>query len=323
MEFSMKTLSRFSCSNCQIVTFIAITICLSVFLPVVAQAATLYVDNSFVAPAPPRFDTIQGAVDAADPGDHILVAEGEYAGAYVDVEVRITGAGPDTVINAGNWRWNHGFSVRPEADGTEISHFAIQGLNRGIYIYKADNVEVENLTISDCPYGVFGNRSDKLKAVGLLITDTYQAIRIQNSDGAEIVDNFIVGVVMPPVDSAHADVILLFNANHCEVKGNDIYYVGEGVGGFKEEWYFGIAMLASGATVSYNEIEHNVVEVRVSDPMDGTYLRVAGFGMFEPGTTEPPLTRFNKVENNDFSRSTPPMEIHERLVDWNKFEDNE
>ena len=107
--------------------FMRITINLILMLALVSTPAVAA--NLFV---PTEYGTIQDAVDAAFPGDRILVAAGEYVGAAIDIPVTILGVGDATVIvhgpnrPAGSIWFQNGFRLTAGADGTKIGHLKIK-----------------------------------------------------------------------------------------------------------------------------------------------------------------------------------------------------
>ena len=96
-----------------------ITIKLIIMLGIVSTPAVA--ENLFV---PTQFGTIQAAVDAASPGDRILVAAGLHDGAAINKRVKIVGEGDQTVIINGPTEasfppsfFQNGFLLDPGADG--------------------------------------------------------------------------------------------------------------------------------------------------------------------------------------------------------------
>ncbi len=100
--------------------------CLSLSTAVVISslAPLAWADNITV---PGDFPTIQEAIDAASPGDRILVAAGNHAGASIDKRVRISGVGDETVITDGPifGVFHDAFRLFPGADKSEISDLKI------------------------------------------------------------------------------------------------------------------------------------------------------------------------------------------------------
>ena len=116
-----------------------------------------------------RYQTIQAAVNAAAPGDYILVGPGDYhedadetgpygnpaegamGGVYIDKpDITLRGMNRDTVIVDGTLAGSTPCSASPSAQnfGRVVNGKAV-GRN-GILVWKASNVTIENLTV--CNY---------------------------------------------------------------------------------------------------------------------------------------------------------------------------
>ena len=118
---------------------------------------------------PQDFPTIQSALDAASPGDTILVAEGRWCGAIVRKAVNLVGVDDDTTIiacanNAGPANLKRGLLMQAAASGATVSHFVFDGAgfsdsNRtplGIGI--GSNLNANNITVEHNRFlgGLFG-----------------------------------------------------------------------------------------------------------------------------------------------------------------------
>jgi nitrous oxidase accessory protein NosD len=102
-----------------------------------------------------RFETIQEAIDAASPGQHIDVSPGVYSESLsVFKQLYLIGENEsDTVIEGGS-----AFAVvdfKPDADGSEIRGFTIKDcFNHGIYCERIRLV-VENCILRGNNYGIY------------------------------------------------------------------------------------------------------------------------------------------------------------------------
>jgi len=81
---------------------------------------------------PQDFPTIQAAIDAASPGDTILVAEGRWCGAFVRKPVNLIGSDDDTTIiscptNFGPADQKRGFLMQTAGSGSSVRHFTFDG----------------------------------------------------------------------------------------------------------------------------------------------------------------------------------------------------
>jgi hypothetical protein len=111
---------------------------------------------------PGHFTSIQAAVDAARPGDWILIAPGDYheqgstvAGVWVTTpSIHLRGMNRNHVIVDGT---NHGASQCSAA----VVDQNLTGRN-GIEIYKASGVTVENLTVCNFLGDAYGNLGNQI-----------------------------------------------------------------------------------------------------------------------------------------------------------------
>jgi hypothetical protein len=134
---------------------VALVVLCVLALAVCVSAKTIHV--------PRNYATIQGAIDAANPGDKIMVAKGEWYGATVGKRVEIKGE-RGAVINDGPLHPGYGllmgFSLRPGASGTKISDLAFLGdgtpdmIALAIVSMRVDNVTVEHNTLIMCNQGI-------------------------------------------------------------------------------------------------------------------------------------------------------------------------
>jgi hypothetical protein len=115
---------------------------------------------------PRDYATIQEAVDAADPGDTIRVAPGEYAGATITKRLELRGSNAGTRIVSGVWfqggaALDTSFFIEPEAAGTVISHFVLVNGDFphvfGVFARATDNVTLSHLTILNSWQGITNN----------------------------------------------------------------------------------------------------------------------------------------------------------------------
>ena len=87
---------------------------------------------------------LQSAIDAASPGDTLLVAPGVYGGITVSKSLNLEGQG--AVIAAGD----RDACVRVLADGVKISGFVVRNGFYGISLDGVENCEVSNNTVIHC-----------------------------------------------------------------------------------------------------------------------------------------------------------------------------
>jgi hypothetical protein len=118
---------------------------------------------------PQEFPTIQAAIDAANPGDTILVAEGRWCGAIVRKTVNLVGGDDDSTIiacanNAGPANLKRGLSMQAAASGSSVRHFTFDGAGYSdanttpIAIAIGSNLNANNITVEHNRFvgGLFG-----------------------------------------------------------------------------------------------------------------------------------------------------------------------
>ncbi|HTZ09114.1 MAG TPA: hypothetical protein VMB72_08580 [Acidimicrobiales bacterium] len=140
-----------------------------------AAPEVLYVGtfDGITTPASQTFSTIQGAVNAATPGDWILIApgdyhesddsgistgnaitaEGWYGGVVIDTkDIHLRGMNRNSVIVDGTLDNGDNVGVPCSSNGDDQNF--LDGLGRnGILVWKADDVSIDNLTVCNFQAG--------------------------------------------------------------------------------------------------------------------------------------------------------------------------
>jgi hypothetical protein len=149
---------------------VLITTALGLAVPALAQTAgprSLLVCNGSTAPCPaipraagPYYRTVQAAVDAAQPGDWILIYPGVYhekskewptAGVWIDKpDLHIRGLDRGRVIIDGS----NGTAAHPCPSAAAEQDFTARD---GIVVFKASGVTIQNLTVCDYLSGPSGH----------------------------------------------------------------------------------------------------------------------------------------------------------------------
>src|SRR5688572_4224360 len=110
--------------------------------------------DTLVVPSEP-YPTLQAAVDAAIPGDTIVLQAGVYpAGADIGSknDLRILCKGGPEIDGAGS---GNGIDIT-NCDGIEISGITLRNLNNGIYVFESTDVRVSRVNLIDVNYEAFG-----------------------------------------------------------------------------------------------------------------------------------------------------------------------
>ncbi|UCD52896.1 MAG: right-handed parallel beta-helix repeat-containing protein, partial [Phycisphaerales bacterium] len=138
---------------------------------------------------PQQFTTIQGAVDAALPGETVIVSEGSYP-EYVTVDkpLSLRGLGAPTVGRAGST------VLRLTADGCTVEGFVITGANLGISVESSNNT-IRGNSITSNQSGVYlSSNSDHNTLTDNEIQDNVShGVSIYYSGHNTLTDNHISG----------------------------------------------------------------------------------------------------------------------------------
>lgn len=261
-----------------------------------AVAANLFV--------PSQFGTIQAAVDAASPGDRILVAAGPHAGAVIDKWVKISGVGDATLINDGPifGPFHDAFRLFPGADKTEISDLKIE-LSGAVGLQR---------------FGIFAGPSGDPTAIRVAVhnvtfANLNTAISIQNTSGWRITDNIIDGLREHP-NALLSTGITVSGSGNCLVANNTIIHNSAGTSG---KIYIGINLSASAATgqTENNKVVNNTISVVAAPAFDSDIELFNGTVATCDGPT--PISVFdNKVIQNhaENPRLTPSCLIDHNVI---------
>ena len=253
--------------------------------------------NLFV---PGEYATIQEAVDAASPGDHIHVAAGNFAGAIIDKQLKISGVGDQTVITdapvSGVFR--NAFRLISGADMTEISDLSITlsaapgNLSRtGIFggslgaAVVATNVDVRNITFVGLNRGIF----------------------IRNTSGWRVTDNIFDGLRESTLGSFLSFGIGLSGSGDSLIANNTIFHDNAAS---SNKVYVGINL--TGPTEN-NRVTGNTASVDAAGA-----LKSSDIELFDPSAScagpMPALVIDNKIVDNDADVVLTPL----CLIDFNE-----
>lgn len=187
-----------------------------------AKATTLYVGGA----GPGNFTTIQGAIDAANPGDKVFVYNGTYReNVEIDKALTLTGENKDMTV----------------IDGDR---------GRSVILISADWVNISGFTVTELSSSEAGVRMESVRKCRLSdsnVSGNRQGVYVHNSSDITIADN---------TASANAFVgIRLYETHNSKVSGNRVS---------NAKW--GIAIFHShDNVVAANTIWNNSVEIFVHE----------------------------------------------------------
>ena len=207
-----------------ILTITVIPIIIDIVPP--AEAPTIYVDDDNTGPedgsqANP-WNTIQEAVDAAQPGDTVFVSNGTYyEDVYIDKTINLTGISRDnTTINASNI----GIFVE-NADYVNITGFPIEnGSSAGIRLMPSNDSLISNNRVERNNYGIqtFYSNHTTIKDNIASNNSDYYGIYIFQSTNITVNNNYCrnnnaAGIwIQSSFDS-------IINGNNCSYNSHGIY----------------------------------------------------------------------------------------------------
>jgi nitrous oxidase accessory protein len=166
---------------------------------------------------PYDYTTIQEAVDAADPGDTILVHTGTYnEHVVVDKELVLEAVDQDVVVEGGST----GTIINITSSHVVIKGFTIQNAggdwnqrDSGVCIKSVESCHLESNHIENCRLGVYLWQASHIEAVKNTLTGNIEGLRLDGSSGNTINYNTI----------AENDWNLVLSSSHQNhVKGNHV-----------------------------------------------------------------------------------------------------
>ena len=201
--------------------------------PVKAQPRTWTVDDDGRA----DFDTIQGAINAANPEDTIYVYNGTYyEHIIVDESLTLIGEDKSTTIVDGSL---NGTVIKIVADNVRISEFTIRYGYKGIFILDSDGntVSHNNITLSKFEGLVIENSTDSVITNNLISSNGEDGVYMLNTSTTVLRSNTMTSNNWTGVhiDASHGNTIggntlsnntkfgmRLDDSNHISVVGNTI-----------------------------------------------------------------------------------------------------
>lgn len=200
-----------------LITVLGLLVALAIATPL-ALAKTIEV--------PKDFQTVQLAINAAEPGDLILVSDGTYReNLVIKKNLELRGSGPETVVDGSAARSRPTIWVQ-DTSNVAIKNLKITGGRRGIQVERSRTIVIEN------------NLLQKNRRQGILITE--------NSEDIEIRDNQIIET-QPDENNVLGNGIILNGTKEARVLNNTV----------ARNAHSGIRLLSAVAQIERNTIEQN------------------------------------------------------------------
>ena len=243
-------------SNSLLLAAVALILCAALAVP--ASAATLTVG------AGGQFKTIQQAVDAAKPGDTVLVAAGTYTENIV-VNKSLTIAAADRTARPTVKAADSGKDVfLLTSSGVHIDGLALVGGASGVEIQQTSNCVVTNCTVNGNVFGVYlvGATANEVSANNL--NSNGFGIYLDESAGNKLSSNSALHETGGGGNATYSDGIYLFYSNSNHVTQNNL----------SANHVYGISLFhSSGNDISNNTISADeLIGVRLGDASNNNTL---------------------------------------------------
>ncbi len=297
-------------------------------MPFGSEVQNIVAKKGHKGPKPPKsnkwhvpgdFNTIQEANDAAQvlDGDIIIVAPGDYAGAYITKQLNIRGHKNDDDEDDDDEDDDDNEddvnNITRITSGPELGNY---GLYQGFRFFAgSDGSKIKNLTFTT-DFGIMNNDgSDNIEISHCKFLNTIQGISAWGGSGWKIKHNEIInlrtrnGGGIGILSGARWGGIIEKN----EIKNNKIYgtlnvwandgggYAGSGIVFFADfRWGW-----PGADEIKNNKVEHNKISLVSDNP---SVVDVVGCELTDPRNDESLIIIFdNKIKKNDFRGTITPM----------------
>jgi nitrous oxidase accessory protein len=244
-------------SNSLLLAAVALILCAALAVP--ASAATLTVGASA------QFKTIQQAVDAAKPGDTVLIAAGTYKeNVVVSKPLTITG---NATVNAADSSKDVFLIASP---GVHIDGLTISGGETGVNVAGVASCAITNITEHGNVFAVYlANATNSVVSNNNLANNHY-GVYCDYATSNTIANNVATGETGGGNDATYSDGIYLYYSNSNNVTQNNL----------SDNHVYGISLFhSSGNDISNNTIHANDnIGVRLGEAADNNTLNFNTIG---------------------------------------------
>lgn len=145
---------------------------------------------------PNDYPTIQKAVDAARPGDTIIVDGGTFggtfAGAVIQSRNNLTIRGiNNATVNATITTWEFDAFLVAESHGITIENFTIQETPGGIFVFNSTGTGIVNNIFYSIQFGVYNINCSNSRIIGNKFYDNGWSLILTGENNSRIVHNLI------------------------------------------------------------------------------------------------------------------------------------
>lgn len=160
---------------------------------------------------PPGSD-LQAAIDAAAPGDELVLGAGQHEGPIrVGKPLRISGEGAILSVSPGE-----SVALVISASAVEIEGLAVSGGDTGVYVRETEGIELREMNVAgQTVHGIeIVDSSALISAVDVEVNGEYaQGIEVRNSDGRpdSVIENSVVAGGQEGIVSHVSEVIVRNN----------------------------------------------------------------------------------------------------------------
>ena len=292
-----------------VVLLTLVLLLLSISMSMLGTRLVITVNGSTTYDVSPS-QSIQEAINSAQPGDTIFVHSGTYyEHVVVSKSISLIGENRGTTIVDGT---KAGYVIEVKADNVTISGFTIQNGERGICIWNYDSVNVTDNRVAHNQYGIWLHTSNYSIIIGNVITSNNRTgVYWRENNGTIILHNTIS-------DNAY-DGVFMINATYSIVRENTITSNNQSGISLSDSSgniiikntisnnFDGIySFYSNGNIISGNHIEANdesgiFLDVAFNNSISGNSLKSNGYGIYPNGCGIYLLESLNNtIYHNDF-----------------------